>query len=107
MRYSNRLDSGFSILKTLKTMRKTDIVARKRKVNVKALIQKIPNSVKLAIIIVLVAKLLVLSIGYITAYLNNGGAPLAVVMDMFNRWDAPHYVDIAKNWYVSNPTLDA
>jgi hypothetical protein len=76
-------------------------------VNVKALIQKIPNSVKLAIIVVLVAKLLVLSIGYITAYLNNGGAPLAVVMDMFNRWDAPHYLDIAKNWYVSNPTLDA
>lgn len=75
--------------------------------NVKALIQKIPNSVKLAIIIVLVAKLLVLSIGYITTYLNNGGAPLSIAIDMFNRWDAPHYVDIAKNWYVSNPTLDA
>ena len=75
--------------------------------NVKVLIQKIPNSVKLAIIVVLVAKLLVLSIGYITTYLNNGGAPLSIAMDMFNRWDAPHYVDIAKNWYVSNPTLDA
>ncbi len=75
--------------------------------NFKALIQKIPNSVKLAIIIVLVAKLLVLSIGYITTYLNNGGAPLSIAMDMFNRWDAPHYLDIAKNWYVSNPTLDA
>jgi hypothetical protein len=76
--------------------------------NVKALIQKIPHSVKLAIVIVLAAKLLVLAVGYVTAYLNNGGgAPLSIAMDMFNRWDAPHYADIAKNWYVSNPTLDA
>jgi hypothetical protein len=75
--------------------------------NVKALIQKIPHSVKLAIVVVLAAKLLVLAVGYVTASLNSGGAPLTIIMDMFSRWDAPHYVDIAKNWYVSNPTLDA
>jgi hypothetical protein len=71
-------------------------------VNIKALIQKIPHSVKLAILIVILAKILVLAIGYVVTYLNTGPAPpLTIVMNMFNRWDAPHYVDIAKNWYVN------
>lgn len=70
--------------------------------NLKAQIQKIPNSVKLAILVVLLAKLLVLSVGYITTYVNNGGgAPLSVLTSLFNRWDAPHYADIAQNWYVN------
>ena len=68
----------------------------------KALIQKIPKTVKLAILIVITAKILVLSIGYIVTYMNNGPASsLTILMNMFNRWDAPHYVDIAKNWYVN------
>lgn len=71
--------------------------------NTKALIQKIPNSVKIAVLIVLAAKVLVLSTGYIVTYLNNGPTqPLTIIMDMFNRWDAPHYVDIAKNGYVNS-----
>ena len=71
-------------------------------------IRRIPAPVKIAILIVFVTKLIVLAIGYVLTYLNTGPAPpLTVAMDMFNRWDAPHYVDIAKNWYVSNPTLDA
>ena len=71
-------------------------------------IRKIPAPVKIAILIVFVTKLIVLAIGYVLTYLNTGPAPpLTIAMDMFNRWDAPHYVDIAKNWYVSNPTLDA
>lgn len=68
----------------------------------KALIQKIPTSVKLAIVIVLVAKLVVLSVGYITTYVNSGGGvPLTILNNLFNRWDAPHYADIAQNWYVN------
>jgi hypothetical protein len=76
--------------------------------NIKSLIRKIPQSVKLAIFIVILAKILVLAIGYFVTYLNSGpAAPLTIVMNMFNHWDAPHYEDIAKNWYVSNPSLDA
>jgi Gpi18-like mannosyltransferase len=71
-------------------------------------IQRIPAPVKISILIVFATKLIVLAIGYVLTYLNTGPTPpLTIAADMFNRWDAPHYVDIAKNWYVSNPTLDA
>lgn len=81
---------------------------------VAALFEKIPHSLKIALIIVLLAKLLVFFVGYATTYLNttiylheNPGSPLTIVMNEFTRWDAPHYLDIAKNWYVSNPNADA
>jgi len=71
-------------------------------------IQKIPRSAKLAILIIVAAKILVFAVGYIVTCLNTGSYPsFTSVIDMFNRWDAPHYVDIARNWYVSDPTLDA
>ncbi len=71
-------------------------------VDIKTLIQKIPRSVKLAALIVILAKILVLTIGYVVTYLNSGPAPpLTIIMNMFNHWDAPHYVDIAKNGYVN------
>ena len=71
--------------------------------NLKTRIQNIPKLVKLCIIIVIFAKLLVLAVGYAVTALNNGPpAPLDVLMQTFNRWDAPHYVDIAKNWYVNS-----
>jgi hypothetical protein len=55
-----------------------------------------------AAIIMLVAKLIVFTVGYVTVYWNHGGgAPLAIIADMFNKWDAPHYLDIAKNGYVN------
>ena len=70
--------------------------------NIKALIQKIPRSVKLAILIVVLAKILVLTIGYAVAYLTSGPAsPLTIIMNMFYHWDAPHYVSIAENGYVN------
>jgi hypothetical protein len=76
--------------------------------NIKDRIQKIPKSVKSAILIVIAAKILVFALGYIVSFLNSGPSPpLTIVMTMFNHWDAPHYEDIAKNWYVSNPSLDA
>lgn len=70
--------------------------------NLKTLIKKIPQQVKLAILIIIAAKILVLAIGYVVTYLISGPAsPLSTVMYMFDKWDAPHYVDIAKNGYVN------
>jgi hypothetical protein len=64
--------------------------------------QKIPHSLRIAILVVLLAKVLVFSLGYATTYLNEGPAPpLQIVMNQFTRWDSPHYIDIAKNWYVA------
>lgn len=76
--------------------------------NFKALFQRIPPSAQWAILIVVLAKVLVFAIGYTVSYLSSAPAPfLTVTMNMFNHWDAPHYEAIAKNWYVSNPNLDA
>jgi len=70
--------------------------------NLKTLIKKIPQQLKLAILIIIAAKILVLAIGYIVTYLISGPAPpLSTVMYMFDKWDAPHYIDIAKNGYVN------
>ncbi len=71
-------------------------------------IHNIPHSVKLVVLIIIAAKILVFTIGIVVTYLNTGvSSPFTAVIAMFNRWDAPHYVDIARNWYVSDPTLDA
>ncbi len=70
--------------------------------NHKALIPKIPRPVLLALLVVVLAKVLVLGIGYATTYLNEGLTdPLTILGSQFNRWDAPHYLDIARNWYVN------
>ena len=70
--------------------------------NFKALIQNIPRSVKLAVLLVILAKTLVLVIGYVVAYVSSGPAsPLTIIMNMFYHWDAPHYVSIAENGYVN------
>jgi hypothetical protein len=70
--------------------------------NFKTRLQKIPNSVKYAALIVVLAKILVLTIGYTVTYLNGGAAPpLTIIMSMFNHWDASHYVSIAENGYVN------
>lgn len=66
------------------------------------LFQKIPHSLRIAILIVLLAKVLVFSVGYATTYLNEGPAPpFQIMMNQFTRWDGPHYINIAKNWYVN------
>jgi hypothetical protein len=82
-------------------------------VKLSAVFQRIPTSLKIALLVVILAKILVFSIGYVTTYVNepliNGqpATPLSIIMQEFNRWDAPHYVDIAKNWYNTNPAADA
>ncbi len=66
------------------------------------MLKRLPYSLKLAISVVLLAKLLVFAVGYATVFINEGPAsPLTIIMNEFNRWDAPHYLDIARNWYVN------
>ena len=70
--------------------------------NPKELIRNIPEQVKLAILIVLAAKILVLAIGYTVTYLNNGAAPpISVFNSMFHYWDSSNYANIAQNGYVN------
>jgi Gpi18-like mannosyltransferase len=73
---------------------------------IKAWYAKIPQSLKVAILIALIAKLAVFYIGYATAYktaLANGDAaePLQLIMSQFSKWDSPHYMHIAQNGYVN------
>jgi hypothetical protein len=79
-----------------------------------ALIQKIPRSVKIIILIFVLAKLLIFGLGYI-AYASSPEQPqpstLTILTHQFARplapQDGPHYFDIAKNWYIGNPNIDA
>jgi Gpi18-like mannosyltransferase len=73
---------------------------------IKAWYVKIPYSLKVAILVALIAKLAVFSIGYATAYttaLASGDStePLQLVMNQFSKWDGPHYMYIAQNGYVN------
>jgi Gpi18-like mannosyltransferase len=67
---------------------------------------RVPYSLKIAVLIALIAKVAVFSIGYASAYttaLANGGStePFHLVMNQFSRWDSPHYLFIAQNGYVN------
>jgi len=60
------------------------------------------NSFKLAILIGLMTKVLIFSLGFVVTYLNEGlSSPVSILMRQFCRWDGPHYIAIAKNWYVN------
>lgn len=55
-----------------------------------------------AILAVLMSKVLIFSLGFVVTYFDEGPSdPLSIVMRQFCRWDSPHYIDIAKNWYVN------
>ena len=67
---------------------------------------KIPYSLKIAILIAIIAKLLVFSIGYASAYttaLANGDStnPPQLLLNQFAKWDGPHYMYIAQNGYTN------
>jgi Gpi18-like mannosyltransferase len=73
---------------------------------IKAWYEKIPYSLKVAILIALIAKLAVFSLGYAAAYttaFERGAStePLQLIMDQFSKWDSPHYMFIAENGYVN------
>ncbi|MEM2854074.1 MAG: mannosyltransferase family protein [Candidatus Bathyarchaeia archaeon] len=60
------------------------------------------KSLNIVLLIVLASKVFVFSLGFMTTYLNEGPSnPLSILMRQFCRWDGPHYIDIAKNWYVN------
>ncbi len=67
---------------------------------IKELFAKISSDAKLAILIVILTKILVFAIG-LTANMAAGSASASTIFTMFNRWDAPHYLEIAQNWYVN------
>lgn len=70
--------------------------------NPPAALSKIPNSLKMVILIILGVKLLTFILGYATTYLSQGPAPpLTILMNQFYQWDSVHYLDIAKNWYLN------
>jgi len=67
---------------------------------------KIPYSLKIAVLVALVAKLAVFIVGYATAYLGAaamGGStqPFGLFVGMFDKWDAPHYIYLAQHWYTN------
>ena len=64
---------------------------------------KIPHSLKIAILIALIAKLAVFSIGYTSAAIANGDStnPPQLLMNQFAKWDGPHYMYIAQNGYTN------
>jgi len=67
---------------------------------------KIPYSLKIAILIAIIAKLLVFSIGYTSAYttaLANGDPtnPPQLLLNQFAKWDGPHYMYLAQNGYTN------
>jgi hypothetical protein len=77
----------------------------------KAVFQRIPYPVRMAILIVVLAKLLIFSVGYAVTYVNEGPLPpLTILQNQFVHPFAPqdsqHYIDIAREWYVSDPNLD-
>jgi Gpi18-like mannosyltransferase len=68
--------------------------------------KKIPYALKIAILIAIIAKLAVFSIGYAGAYstaLVKGDStnPLQLLMSQFAKWDGLHYLYIAQNGYTN------
>ncbi|MBE3117009.1 hypothetical protein IMZ68_07370 [Candidatus Bathyarchaeota archaeon] len=82
--------------------RETRLIKQK----ITGLYAKIPYSLKIAILITLIAKLAVFILGYASAYFtaSSMGAstePLWLLMNQFAKWDSPHYMYIAQHGYVN------
>jgi len=66
----------------------------------------IPYALKIALLVALVAKAAVFAVGYASAYATaysyaESTEPLRLFMNMFAKWDSPHYMFIAENGYVN------
>ena len=73
---------------------------------VKAWYNRIPYSLKIAILVALVAKLAIYIVGYAAAYstaLGQGYStePSGLFLNMFNHWDGPHYLYLAQYGYTN------
>ena len=67
-----------------------------------AILKKIPYSIKIVILIIVIVKLFIFSLGFTVSYIDDGPAPpLSIIMRQFSHWDSPHYIDIAQNGYVN------
>jgi hypothetical protein len=65
-----------------------------------AVLNGIPYSLRIVLLIVLLSKALVFCLGYAVTYVTLGPAsPLSILNTQFYHWDSLYYVDIAKNWY--------
>jgi hypothetical protein len=67
---------------------------------------RVPYALKVALLVALVAKVAVFAVGYASAYAtaySHGGStePFGLFMNMFAKWDSPHYMFIAENGYVN------
>jgi len=66
----------------------------------------IPYALKITLLAALVAKAAVFAVGYASAYATaysyaESTEPLRLFMNMFAKWDSPHYMFIAENGYVN------
>ena len=73
---------------------------------IKAWYTRIPYSLKIAVLIALVAKLAVFSLGFASAFLKavaNGSStnPFSLLLNMFAQWDSSNYTFIAQHGYVN------
>lgn len=73
---------------------------------VKAWYAKIPYALKIAILVALLAKLAVFSLGYVAAYstvITQGYStdPSGIILNMFAHWDGPHYLYLAQYGYTN------
>ena len=60
------------------------------------------SPLKLAILIGLVTKVLIFSLGFVVNYLNeDSSSMLLIIMRQFYRWDGLYYVAIAKSGYTN------
>jgi Gpi18-like mannosyltransferase len=70
--------------------------------------KKVPKNVRLLInitILVLLSRILIQAFGYMATLFIRGGALSTEAM--WNKWDAPHYLQLAKDWYVGgSPDTD-
>jgi Gpi18-like mannosyltransferase len=74
----------------------------KRKRLAKSGRKKFHSSLRTATIMAISFKILVFSLGFAAVYVLDGpSSPLSMIINQFVRWDAPHYFEIARNWYVN------
>jgi hypothetical protein len=67
------------------------------------ILERIPKSIKIVILIILLSKFLVFGLGYSVTYIAEGPAPpLSILMNQFYHWDSLHYMAIAENGYVNH-----
>lgn len=73
---------------------------------IKAWYARVPYSLKIALLIMLVAKVAIYIIGYAAAYSNAlaqgySTDPSGLFLNMFDHWDGPHYLYLAQYGYTN------